>query len=225
MKSNLRKGISVLLCLAMVFAMIPNFSVIRANADDLIGSRGGTDIAAENEADSSEDGVTDTTGTWADQEESSKYKYADFSPFLDEGGNWLEPSDKTYTISTNEQLAGLMVIVNTYADRTIRDKNNKEVTIGDTQVSFRGYTIKLTADIDLIEHEWVPIGKDNSHPFNASLDGSGTESGICKIQGMKIGSGTVGKNYKYAGLIGYVNNGFNHKVSNVGIDNLSLIHI
>ena len=55
MKSNLRKGISVLLCLAMVFAMILNFSVIRANADDLIGSRGGTDIAAENEADSPEE--------------------------------------------------------------------------------------------------------------------------------------------------------------------------
>ena len=252
MKNNLRKGISVLLCLAMMFAMMPNFLVIRANAEDLIGYES-VDTAAEteNEAGSPEEngktdgsdvdledeavgndqpevsgaGETNTTGTWADQDESGKYKYADFSPFLDEEGNWIEPSDKTYTISTNEQLAGLMVIVNADTNTTIIDKYNKGVTIENTQVSFHGYTIKLTADIDLSAHEWVPIGKDNNHPFNASLDGSGTESGICKIQGMKIGSATVGRNYKYAGLIGYVKYSFNHKVSNVGIDNNSRIYV
>ena len=40
MKSNLRKVISMMLCLAMVFAMMPNFSGFNANAENLIGSQG-----------------------------------------------------------------------------------------------------------------------------------------------------------------------------------------
>ena len=40
MKSNLRKVISMMLCLAMVFVMMPNFSGVNANAENLIGSQG-----------------------------------------------------------------------------------------------------------------------------------------------------------------------------------------
>ena len=150
-----------------------------------------------------------------------KYKYVDFSPFLDNDGNWKGP--KNATISTAEQLAGLMVIVNADANTTIKDNKDRQITIKSTRISFSGCTIKLTEKIDLSVHEWVPIGKDKSHHFSASLDGSATKDGICKIQGMKIGSESSSRDYSYAGLIGYAK-GENITISNVGIDKNSEIY-
>ena len=230
MKSNLRKVISMMLCLAMVFAMMPNFSGVSANAENLIGYES-VDTAAktENEADSPEENdkpevlaaepegnaqlevsgaenEVNYEGSWADKDKDGKYKYADFSPFLN-NGKLIKSGE--ISIHTAEQLAGLMVIVNADTNTTIEDKDHRSIQIGNTQVSFGGYTINLKGTIDLDAHEWVPIGKDSSHPFNANFVGSTDEGGICKIRGVQIYS-----YYQYAGLIGYYT-GFN--VANIGI--------
>lgn len=67
-------------------------------------------------------------------------------------------ADKPYEISTAEQLAGLAQLVN-----------------GGT--NFSGKTIKLTADIDLGDKEWTPIGNDdgsyNYYEFKGTFDGDG----------------------------------------------------
>ena len=184
MKSNLRKGISVLLCLAMVFAMMPNFSVIRANAENesenMVAAETenkaaspeenekteGSDVDLEDEPVGNDQpevsgaGETNTTGTWADKDEDGKYKYADFSPFLDEEGNWLEPSDKTYTISNNEQLAGLMVLVNAIVGDVIIDKNNQKVYANLINKFNDVYKIQLElADKNLTTHMWKAVGE------------------------------------------------------------------
>ncbi len=233
MKSNLRKVMSMMLCLAMVFAMMPNFSwgEVNASAENLIGSQGeGVTIednfpgendkpevlAAEPEDEAQLAEEIEKTGTWAEyilqSPQTMKYKYVDFSPFLDNDGNWKGP--KNATISTAEQLAGLMVIVNADANTTIKDNKDRKITIKSTRISFSGCTIKLTEKIDLSVHEWVPIGKDENHSFSASLDGSATEDGICEIQGMKIGSESSPRDYSYAGLIGYYTG---DSVTNIGI--------
>ena len=74
----------------------------------------------------------------------------------------VEPNaEGIYEISTAEQLAGLAKLVN--------GGNN-----------FSGKTIKLTADIDLNNQAWTPIGNgDNSFAFFGTFDGDGyTISGL-----------------------------------------------
>ena len=74
----------------------------------------------------------------------------------------VEPNaEGIYEISTAEQLAGLAKLVN--------GGNN-----------FSGKTIKLTADIDLNNQAWTPIGNgDNSFAFSGTFDGDGyTISGL-----------------------------------------------
>ena len=145
-------------------------------------------------------------GSWADKDEDGKYKYADFSPFLNNGKLIISGE---ISIHTAEQLAGLMVIVNADTNTTIEDKDHRSIQIGNTQVSFGGCIINLKGTIDLDAHEWVPIGKDSSHPFNATFVGSTGEGDICEIRGVQIYS-----YYQYVGLIGYYT-GFN--VANIGI--------
>ena len=236
MKSNLRKGISVLLCLAMVFAMMPNFSWggFNANAENLIGSEGKetvTKLADERRLKNEdlngdpEPVVKDNaTGTWADfveADEGNQYNHADFSPFLDADGNWND--SKNATISTAKQLAGLMVIVNADADTTIKDSQDRQITIESTQMSFSGWTINLTDDIDLSAYEWVPIGKDEDHSFGAKVNGVTNTKSVVEIKGMKIGSKVSPKDYAFAGLIGYAGNGIT--ISNVGIGENSEIYV
>ena len=91
----------------------------------------------------------------------------------------------TYTISTAEQLYAFAEAVNT----------------GNTTAN-----AILTADIDLGNKAWTPIGKDDSHIYNGTFDGQGhTISGLqCSVS-----SGDV------AGLFGVI--GSSGVVKNVGI--------
>ena len=85
-------------------------------------------------------------------------------------------ADKPYEISTAEQLAGLAQLVN-----------------GGT--NFSGKTIKLTADIDLGDKEWTPIGNDENWElkFSGTFDGDGhTISGLNVLDTL------------FPGLFGYV---------------------
>ena len=83
----------------------------------------------------------------------------------------VEPNDKgIYEISTGAQLAWLAAQV-----------NNKNV--------FSGKTVMLTADIDLGEQEWTPIGvnfRRNGKSFQGTFDGNGHI-----VTGLKISSGNA----------------------------------
>ena len=84
----------------------------------------------------------------------------------------VEPNaEGIYEISTGAQLAWLAAQV-----------NNKNV--------FSGKTVMLTADIDLGEQEWTPIGvsfRKNGKSFQGTFDGNGHI-----VTGLKISSGNAG---------------------------------
>lgn len=91
-----------------------------------------------------------------------------------------------YEIKTHEQLSALA----------------KSVNQGN---GYAGYYIKLTADIDLSQYEWTPIGRlDNL--FNGSFDGDNK-----KITGMNINA----ENVSYLGLFGCVDS--NGTVKNITV--------
>ena len=85
-------------------------------------------------------------------------------------GNWTDnlteqPSGYTVddsgdvTISSAEGLAWLAVLVNGLD--------------GHSATAFSGVTITLTADIDLSDHYWTPIGTSTSNYFKGTFDGGG----------------------------------------------------
>lgn len=76
--------------------------------------------------------------------------------------DWHNYEQTTFEISTAEQLAGLAQLMKDWTDDFI-DK-----------------TIKLTADIDLGNREWTPIGGDSDWSFGGTFDGQGhTIRGLC----------------------------------------------
>lgn len=88
--------------------------------------------------------------------------------------SWYENNkDATeFSIGTAAELAGLAALVN----GTAKDADNNPIAA----VNFSGKTIKLTADIDLGNQVWTPIGNgDNSFAFSGTFDGDGyTISGL-----------------------------------------------
>ena len=85
----------------------------------------------------------------------------------------VEPNaEGIYEISTAAQLAGLAALVN----GTAKDTEGNPIAA----VNFSGKTIKLTADIDLGNQAWTPIGNgDSSFAFFGTFDGNGyTISGL-----------------------------------------------
>lgn len=102
--------------------------------------------------------------------------------------SWFNgPAD--YTLTTAEQLAGLAKIVNA----------------GET---FKGNTITLASDIDLVNKEWTPIG-NSTNKFQGTFDGNGYTINNLMITG----------NNNYVGLFGYTINGV---IKNVSLDNASV---
>ena len=77
-----------------------------------------------------------------------------------------------FSIGTAAELAGLAALVN----GTAKDADNNPIAA----VNFSGKTIKLTADIDLNNQVWTPIGNgDSSFAFFGTFDGNGyTISGL-----------------------------------------------
>lgn len=76
-------------------------------------------------------------------------------------------ADKPYEINTAAELAGLAALVN----GTAKDAGNNPIAAA----NFKDKTIKLTADIDLGNQAWTPIGNENG--FAAKLAFSGTFNG------------------------------------------------
>lgn len=89
---------------------------------------------------------------------------------------WHNYEQTTFEINTAEQLAGLAELVSPFEvfDETI--------------------VIKLTADIDLGNREWTPIGGDSDWSFGGTFDGQGHT-----ISGLYINNSS-----QYQGLFGYI---------------------
>ncbi len=129
---------------------------------------------------------TNESGYWTD---SGRY-----STTLSGSGSKTDP----YKIENAQQLAGLAYAVNSGSD-----------------FWFSGVYFKQTADIDLSEYYWQPIGiyfdrtgKQVRRPFLNNYDGNGhTVSGIFTPTGS-------GDGYSYQGLFGYMTSG---SISNLGI--------
>ena len=73
--------------------------------------------------------------------------------------SWYDEGQTEFTISTEEQLAGLAKLVN--GNNTFQDK-----------------TVRLDADLSLVEREWTPIGSGASAGtvemrFRGTFDGQG----------------------------------------------------
>lgn len=82
------------------------------------------------------------------------------------------------TISSAEGLAWLAVLVNGLD--------------GHSATAFSGVTITLTADIDLLDHYWTPIGTSTSNYFKGTFDGGGHT----------ISNLTINTDASYVGLFG-----------------------
>lgn len=86
--------------------------------------------------------------------------------------SWYDASKDTFEIRTAAELAGLAALVN----GTAKDAEGNPIAA----VNFKGKTIKLTADIDLNNQVWTPIGNGNSvFAFSGTFNGDGyTISGL-----------------------------------------------
>ena len=80
------------------------------------------------------------------------------------------------TITTEEELAGLIVAVN-------------------SGINYSGCTVTLGADLDLSQYYWTPIGIDATYYFAGTFDG-----GDCTITGLTFLDTDA---YEYYGLFGY----------------------
>ena len=127
------------------------------------------------------------------------FKTATFSPFtITYSKSWskaaaedyataIDETNKVVTIASAEELALLA----------------KQVNAG---TSYKGYTVKLVADIDLDKNKWEPIGKSGK-PFQGIFDG----------QNHKISNLVVGGKYQSdVGLFGLTQNG---EVKNFTLEN------
>ena len=98
-------------------------------------------------------------------------------------------SDTSYTIGSAAALAGLAKLVN--------EGNGIADDPGEYGVTFENKTITLTADIDLSNYSWAPIGQ-SSHPFNGCLNGD-----YHVIEGLNVDVSGEASDV-CAGLIGYI---------------------
>lgn len=104
--------------------------------------------------------------------------------------SWFN-ADANYTLTTAEQLAGFAELVN-------------------GGESFKGKTITLASNIDLVNKEWTPIG-NSSNTFQGTFDGNGNT--ISNLNVAMEGKSNVG-------LFGMTTDG---SVKNVHIDNAKVV--
>ena len=111
--------------------------------------------------------------------------------------SWYDASATTYEISTAAELAGLAELVN-----------------GGNNMS--GKTVKLTADINLGQHVWTPIGQTGKS-YGATAYFQGTFDGNGKtISDLYITETNEGNNYA-AGFFGFLDCGMTNEIKNFTI--------
>jgi len=115
--------------------------------------------------------------------------------------SWYDPDKTEFTLYTAEEFAGFAAIVNGTATAPA-------TTFGATssaviEESFKGKTIKLSADLDLANRPWTPIGACNTPTyFQGTFDGQGHT-----ISNLNVDKSTDEYMYTTAGLFGWVDAG------------------
>ncbi|MBQ8818808.1 MAG: leucine-rich repeat domain-containing protein [Clostridia bacterium] len=144
------------------------------------------------------------SGTWGEMTPEGVLSYADFSFMYNHSGDAEDP----YEISTAAQLAGLAALVNEYDGSSVvlTDAEGNTATATNFFKNSEHQHVKLTADIDLSEHSWVPIGIDTNFAVGATAVFSGVFDGAGHtVSGMTIGTRAMPEEqYQNAGLFGYV---------------------
>ena len=117
---------------------------------------------------------------------------ADENVWTDYAAEEVTPNeDGVYEISSAAELAWLAKGVNDGSIEQYEYDENWDINY---------YTFRLTKDINLSAHLWVPIGVSNSYQFRAIFDGAGHT-----ISGMQVGTEEDPYNDGYyAGLFGRV---------------------
>ena len=119
----------------------------------------------------------------------------------DDGSSW----DNAIVIATAEELAYFAQQVNSNQPISYGDSNSIGPDDKGQARGFISYYFALSADIDLSDYDWTPIG-NATNPFNGNFDGRGH----C-VNGLKVEtvSGSA-----YAGLFGYTSVGI---LRNLGV--------
>ena len=121
-----------------------------------------------------------------------------------DGGNGTS-WDNAIVIATAEELAYFAQQVNNNASITHKGGASIEP---DKDHGFKDYYFALSADIDLSDYDWTPIG-NATNPFNGNFDGRGH----C-VNGMKVMKVETVSGDAYAGLFGYASVGI---LRNLGV--------
>ncbi|WP_347488557.1 InlB B-repeat-containing protein [Desulfoscipio sp. XC116] len=179
-RRNMRKGLSLLLSLVMLFSLsvpagmgaepLPDLDAPSAVTDSVYDS----DIppVADELLDLENSSVTEAVYTWGD--------YA-----ADSFAGGVGSDDEPYQIADGGQLAYLAQLVNSGVEDTVSGETYAE----------KAYI--LIGDIDLSPHPWAPIGQENGLKFAGSFDGANKT-----ISGLHVAE-TTG----YVGLFGVIGAG------------------
>ena len=124
------------------------------------------------------------------QEKSKKELLKGISLLMEEENSTVVFEDKTADFAGKGTAANPYKIQNVKDLKKLAEKVNGDET-ANSGVTYEGKHFKLTADIDLENEEWTPIGKSGL-PFQGTFDGDGYQ-----IANLKITGGS------YAGLFGY----------------------
>ena len=94
--------------------------------------------------------------------------------------------------------AGVYIVNGYYEVATVADLNRLATLVNGGQ-PFEGITVKLVADIDLNNEEWIPIGSaTQDHGFMGNFDGNGKTIKNLKMTTLPLDADS----YVYAGLFG-----------------------
>lgn len=128
------------------------------------------------------------------------------------------PAASSFTIGTEDELAGLAALVNAGTNNINYDETGLMNPVGADSIKgtdFAGKTITLSADLDLgTDKTWTPIGTGTPytaqrHPFQGTFDGGGfTVSGTVTASGSSSADAS--------GLFGYV--GTNAFIKNLKVN-------
>ena len=168
-------------------------------------------------------GPTNTAGWWIDEGRYSIEWFTNAQSVVIDGVTYKAGTKQNpYIIATAQDLAGLSWLV-----YTCGQSGNPLVSGTDysSAYTFRGKYFKQTANIDLSEYYWQPIGtyynrsgSTSQHYFSGSYDG-----GRNAVSGIFTPSGSTNA-YSYQGLFGYIyaSSSYPITIKNIGITNSNI---
>lgn len=164
-----------------------------AAEDDAASSYANNEANAEN-SDSSE-AAENKSAELMDEEAGEETTEEDLNPEI----SWYlnDTTASEFKISNADQLFGFAKLVNGTAKKHTKAEDGTVEDSAVSAVNFSGKTVKLTADIDLEDKDWTPIGMNSNKSFQGTFDGDGYT-----VKGMYINA-PKGVS-QYIGFFGYI---------------------